>query len=89
MHVEIYTRAYCPFCERAKELLRIKGVRFTEYQVNDNPQHAAELRRRSAGESVPGIFIADRLIGGCAELFELDESGGLDRLLSVSSGSPR
>jgi glutaredoxin 3 len=42
MHVEIYTRAYCPFCERAKELLRIKGVRFTEYQVNDNPQHAAE-----------------------------------------------
>jgi glutaredoxin 3 len=89
MHVEIYTKTYCPFCERAKELLRIKGVRFTEYPVNDNPQRAAELRRRSAGENVPGIFIADRLIGGCAELFELDESGVLDRLLAVNSGSPR
>ena len=84
MKVELYTKVYCPYCERAKELLRIKGVSFAEYVVNGDPARLAEMRRRGAGDTFPGIFIADRLIGGCSELFELDESGALDRLLVVT-----
>lgn len=81
MNVEIYTKPYCPYCERAKELLRIKGIAFVEHVLNGDPHPLEELRRRGAGESFPGIFIAGRLIGGCSELFELDECGALDRLL--------
>jgi glutaredoxin 3 len=81
MKVEIYTKPYCPYCERAKELLRIKGLSFAEYVVNGDPARQAEMRRRGGGESFPGIFVANRLIGGCRELFELDESGALDRIL--------
>jgi glutaredoxin 3 len=84
MKVEIYTKPHCPYCERAKELLQIKGIAFAEYVVNDDPAGQAEMRRRGAGETFPSIFIAGRLIGGCRELFEFDESGALDRLLKSS-----
>lgn len=82
--VEIYTKSYCPFCTRAKELLRIKGVKFVEYDITDDPGGQHEMRQRSGQETVPEIFIADRLVGGCSELFALDELGELDHLL-VSS----
>lgn len=81
--VEIYTKSYCPFCSRAKELLRIKGVDFIEYDVTADPTGEQEMRRRSGRETVPEIFIDDRLLGGCDELFELDEIGGLDSLLGL------
>lgn len=80
--VEIYTKAYCPYCLRAKELLRIKGVPFVEYAIDHDATLTAEMLQRSGRETVPEIFIANRCIGGCAELFDLDESGELDRLLS-------
>jgi glutaredoxin 3 len=86
MKIEIYTKSYCPYCERAKELLRIKGIAFVEYVVNDDPLRTSEMCRRGAGESYPGIFIGGRLIGGCGELFDLDENGTLDRLLSATPG---
>ncbi|MCM2264750.1 MAG: glutaredoxin 3 [Desulfuromonadales bacterium] len=86
MKVEIYTKPYCPYCERAKELLRIKGIAFVEYVINGDPHRAEEMRRRGVGETFPGIFIADRLIGGCGELFDLDERGVLDQLLSPTPG---
>lgn len=86
MKVEIYTKPYCPYCERAKELLRIKGIAFVEYVINGDPQHVEEMRRRGAGETFPGIFIANRLIGGCNELFDLDERGALDQLLLPTPG---
>lgn len=89
MKVEIYTKPFCPYCERAKELLRIKGISFVEYVINGDPGHASEMRRRGAGDSFPGIFIADRLIGGCSELFDLDECGALDRIMTSTPGSPR
>jgi glutaredoxin 3 len=79
--VEIYTKAYCPYCLRAKELLRIKGVPFVEYAIDDDDARAAEMIQRSGRATVPEIFIAGRCLGGCAELFDLDESGALDRLL--------
>lgn len=83
--IEIYTKATCAYCQRAKELLRIKGVRYVEYDITDNQQRAIELLRRSQKQTLPGIFIDNRLIGGCPELFELDERGELDALLTVPS----
>lgn len=81
--VEIYTKSLCPYCWRAKELLRIKGVGFQEYDITDNPPKAREMRMRSGRETVPEIFIGGELIGGCAELFELDEQGLLDGRLDI------
>jgi len=81
--VEIYTKSYCPYCSRAKELLRIKEVPYTEYDITDDLPRAKEMRRRSGRETVPEIFIDGKLIGGCSELFDLDEGGELDRLLGL------
>ena len=82
--IEIYTKSYCPYCTRAKELLRIKGVEFVEYDVTSDPAKEQEMRTRSGRTTVPEIFVADRLIGGCNELFDLDEKGELDRLLHLN-----
>ncbi|GAB4171773.1 MAG: glutaredoxin 3 [Geothermobacteraceae bacterium] len=79
--VEIYTKNYCPYCYRAKELLRIKNVPFTEYDVTHDPEKEAEMRQRSGRVTVPEIFIDGRLVGGCDDLFDLDERGELDPLL--------
>lgn len=87
--VEIYTKSYCPFCQRAKELLRIKGVPFIEHDVTTDPLGERQMRERSGRETVPEIFVDGVLLGGCAELFELDEKGELDRLLGLSGGSSR
>jgi glutaredoxin 3 len=82
--VEIYTKNHCPYCWRAKELLRIKGVRFREYDIANDRPRAQEMIERSGRETVPEIFIEGNLIGGCDELFELDERGLLNRLLDIS-----
>lgn len=81
--VEIYTKSYCAFCHRAKELLRIKGVAFVEFDVTNDPAKEQEMKERSGCETVPEIFVDGALLGGCAELFELDEKGRLDRLLGL------
>lgn len=83
--VEIYTRLSCPFCQRAKELLHIKGIAFVEHCLDKDAGRAAEMIERG-GINVPGIFIAERCIGSCSELFALDESGELDRLLTPMRG---
>ena len=81
--VEIYTSMLCGFCYRAKKLLEQKGVDFTEIDVMANPERRAEMVQRSGGRtSVPQIFIDDRHIGGCDELYEMDASAKLDPLLN-------
>lgn len=82
--IEIYTRVYCAYCERAKELLRIKGVNFVEYDITDDQHRAEEMQQRCQRQNVPGIFINDTLIGGCTELFDLNEKGALDSMLGAS-----
>lgn len=81
--IEIYTKSYCPYCTRAKELLRIKGVTFTEYDVTRDAVKEQEMRQRSGRATVPQIFIDGRSIGGCSDLFELDEKGALCTLLGI------
>jgi glutaredoxin 3 len=65
------------------ELLRIKEIPYTEYDVTVDPALEQEMRRRSGRETVPEIFVEGQLIGGCSELFDLDEEGELDRLLGL------
>jgi glutaredoxin 3 len=80
--VEIYTKGYCPYCQRAKELLQSKNVPYLEYDVSDDPAKEQEMRQRSGRQTVPEIFINDTLVGGCDDLFALEATGTLDSRLS-------
>ena len=80
--VEIYTKAFCPYCVRAKQLLAEKGVAFEEYDITLGGPRRQEMIQRANGRStVPQVFIDDRHIGGSDDLTALDRSGGLDPLL--------
>jgi len=81
--IEIYTKAFCGFCVRAKQLLAAKGVEFEEYDITLGGPRRAEMLQRAHGRStVPQIFIDDRHVGGCTDLHELERNGQLDPLLS-------
>ena len=82
--VEMDTTGSCPYCIRARSLLEKKGVAVTEYRVDLSPELRAEMERRSGGTSVPQIFIGERHIGGCDDIYELDFDGELDLLLGLS-----
>ena len=80
--VEIYTTPICGFCTAAKRLLGQKGVSFTEIDVMRDPGRRAEMQKRAnGGRTVPQIFIGDEHIGGCDDLFELEQGGKLDAKL--------
>ena len=82
--VEIYTSPWCGYCHSAKRLLDKKGVAYTEYDVTMDRAKRSEMRDRAAGgHTVPQIFIDDRPIGGCDQLFELDFDDKLDPLLGI------
>ncbi len=78
----IYTTPYCPFCVRAIQLLQHKGVEFKEIDVFQNQALRQEMERLSGRHTVPQIFIDDVSIGGCDDLYELDATGKLDKLLN-------
>ncbi|AOP44598.2 glutaredoxin 3 [Edwardsiella piscicida] len=80
-NVEIYTKATCPFCLRAKALLTAKGVGFDEIAIDTNPEKREEMIARAGRTTVPQIFIDGRHIGGCDDLHALDARGELDPLL--------
>jgi len=80
--VEIYTGRACPYCERAKALLRRKNVEFVEYSVDDDEVVRAKMLERSGGcRSVPQIFIRGQHVGGSDDLHALEAAGKLDPLL--------
>ena len=82
-HIVIYTTATCPYCIRAKALLTKKQAKFEEIPVDSAPRKREEMIARAGGRStVPQIFIDDRHIGGCDDLFELSYEGKLDALLA-------
>jgi glutaredoxin 3 len=81
--VKLYTTPSCPYCVCAKDLLRRKGVEFIEINVAGAPDLRAEMVKRANGRTtVPQIFIGPTHVGGCDDLYELDETGGLDPLLA-------
>ena len=81
-NIEIYTWSSCPFCIRAKALLKRKGVEFTEYCIDGDEAARSKMAQRANGRrSVPQIFINDQHIGGCDDIHALDSQGKLDPLL--------
>jgi glutaredoxin 3 len=80
-HVVMYIKSWCPYCERARALLKSKGVAYEEIDIESQPAQRDEMLRRSGRRTVPQIFIGDRHIGGSDDLHELDAAGGLDPLL--------
>ena len=84
--ITIYTTQSCPYCRRAKDLLRKKNLAFHEIGVDGDPQARAQMRERAQGRStVPQIFFGEKHIGGCDELYELDDDGRLDPLIAELS----
>lgn len=82
--VEIYTSPLCGFCHAAKRLLDQKGVAYSEVDVLEHPERKAEMiQRANGGRTVPQIFIGDTHVGGCDDLFALEQAGKLDPLLAA------
>ncbi|MCB2088041.1 MAG: glutaredoxin 3 [Sphingomonadaceae bacterium] len=82
--VEIYTKAFCGYCHRAKRLLEGKGVEFSEYDITMGGAKRTEMmQRKPDARTVPQIFIDDVAIGGSDELHALDREGKLDPMLGL------
>ena len=83
--VLIYLTHWCPYCMRARQLLKSKGVDFEEIDVDAHPQARAEMVARSGRSTVPQIFIGATHVGGCDDLHALEASGRLDTLLKTGA----
>jgi glutaredoxin 3 len=82
--VEIYTSNFCGFCSAAKRLLTSKNVAFAEMNIGGNAQLRQQMMARSnGGHTVPQIFIGNKYVGGCDELFALERAGKLDPMLKA------
>jgi glutaredoxin 3 len=79
----MYSTGWCPYCTRARELLKSKGVAFEEIDVDARPEARAEMTARSGRRTVPQIFIGTTHVGGCDDLLELEAAGRLDTLLKT------
>ena len=80
--VEIYTWQYCPFCIRAKSLLKKKNIKFTEHKIDgDDEAREIMIERADGRKTLPQIFIDNKGIGGCDDLFDLENENKLDALL--------
>jgi glutaredoxin 3 len=85
-NVIIYLTATCPFCQSAERLLEEKGVTDIEkIRVDREPSRRAEMMQKSGRRTVPQIWIGERHIGGCDDLYALDREGKLDPLLENST----
>ncbi|MCU0729483.1 MAG: glutaredoxin 3 [Sphingopyxis sp.] len=83
--VEIYTKAFCPYCHRAKALFEQKGVNFTEYDITMGGPKRAEMLERAPGRTtVPQIFIGGVHVGGCDDVMALNDAGRLDAMLAAA-----
>ena len=83
-NVTIYTKDFCPFCTKAKSLLVLKKIKFTEINLHKNPEKFEEMIKKSNGaQTVPQIFSSDRYVGDCEKIYELNAQGKLDQLLGI------
>lgn len=82
--IVIYTKATCPYCIRAKQILNSKGVNFTEIDMPtiSDEERTALAEKTNNYRTVPQIFIGEKFIGGCDDLSKLDRNGELDTLLA-------
>ena len=82
--VLMYCTSACPFCESAERLLAEKGARLEKIRVDLEPARRAEMTQRSGRRTVPQIWIGERHVGGCDDLYALEREGKLDSLLEAS-----
>ena len=81
--IVIYTKSSCPYCYAAKNLLRRKGAQFQEISVDGDRAGQAAMAVKAGGRStVPQIFIGGNHVGGCDDIYALEEAGRLDPLLA-------
>jgi len=80
--IVMYTTNWCPYCERARRLLKSKGAAFEEIDVESAAEKRAEMLARSGRRTVPQIFIGERHVGGSDDLAALIDAGELDALIS-------
>lgn len=78
----VYSKENCPYCVRAKQLLKSKNLAFQEIHVDQDPEKLEEMIQKSGRRTVPQIFINGKAIGGCDDLFALSQSGQLNDLLN-------
>jgi len=82
--IYIYTTPYCPFCIKAKQLLKNKNVDYKEIDLSEEPDKFEEMIIKSNGaRTVPQIFADDTHIGDCDYIHELDNKGQLDKILGI------
>ncbi|MBA4274219.1 MAG: glutaredoxin 3 [Alphaproteobacteria bacterium] len=82
-NVTIYTTKVCPYCVRAKDLFKRKGVSYTEVDASDDDVREAMIVKAGGRRTVPQIFIGETHVGGCDDLYALDKEGKLDALLAA------
>jgi len=82
--VLMYATAACPFCQSAERLLLAKGAQLEKIRVDLEPARRAEMTQKSGRHTVPQIWIGERHIGGCDDLYALEREGGLDPLLEAN-----
>jgi glutaredoxin 3 len=83
--VLMYCTAACPFCQSAERLLLEKGAQLEKVRVDLEPERRGEMMKRSGRRTVPQIWIGERHVGGCDDLYALEREGGLDPLLKATS----
>ena len=82
--VRLYTTPFCPYCARAKSLLKKKGAELVEIDIFMDDGAREEMQANSGGaRTVPQIFIGDTHVGGCDDLYAMDKAGDLDSLLGA------
>jgi len=83
--VKMYTTAVCPYCIRAKQILKAKGVdHIEEIRIDTDPQQREHMMAITGRRTVPQIFIGETHVGGCDDLIALDGRGGLEPLLQAA-----
>lgn len=82
-NITIYTTTVCPYCVRAKDLLKRKGQTYTEINAEDDAVREAMIAKAGGRRTVPQIFIGDTHVGGCDDLYALDKAGKLDAMLAA------
>ena len=80
----MYCTSACPFCQAAERLLLEKGVKIDKVRVDLEPARRAEMMQKSGRRTVPQIWIGERHIGGCDDLYDLERQGGLEPLLKAT-----
>ena len=81
-NVKIYSKTYCPYCDRAKALFKSKGINYEEVMLDDKDDEFAKLKQKTGLMTVPQIFIGEQLVGGYTDLAALEREGKLDPMLA-------